>query len=210
MRGPHRARGLAVLLPALLAGCAGAPAVPPVLSLDAQRCGARPDLAAAQIVPLDAGQPVKLDLDGHAACLESRGGKSSYVALRLPESAQPYLLTVTSAPMGETLFSPRLMLLDGEGRTLREVPRDDFMFRGQTLSARLRAAPAERYLIIASDPPSIGQQVAQITGDSGMIPVPVGIGAVAMIHTGSEKQQRFTYAHNGSVTISAQPMPKAN
>ena len=195
---------------AALAACAAAPALPPILSLDGHPCAERPDLVGAEDLPLDAGHPVKRAFDADAACLETAGsGKSVYAVFRLPQSGEPYLLSVTSAPVGETLFSPRLVLLDGQGEILRRVPRDDFMFHGTSLYAGLRAAPAERYLVVASDPASIGQQVSHIVGDSRMIPVPVGIGAVAMIHSGSETQQFFTYAHNGSVTIVAQPMPKA-
>jgi hypothetical protein len=203
-------RGLAAVLPALLAACA-APAVPPILSLDGRPCVARPDLASAQALPLDAGNPVKLDLDAGAACLEpGGGGRSAYAAFRLPRSEQPYLLTVTSAPLGDTLFSPRLVLLDEQGKVLREVPRDDFMFHGVALYAGLRAAPAERYLIVASDAPTVGQQVSHIIGESRATPMPVGIGALVIINSGSERQQVITYAHNGRVTVAAQPMPKAN
>ena len=208
---PNVMRGLAAVLPALLAACAGAPAVPPILSLDGRPCVARPDLAGAQALALDAGKPIKLDLDAGAACLEPRGGgRSAYVAFRLPRSEQPYLLTVTSAPLGDTLFSPRLMLLDEQGNVLREVPRDEFMAHGVALYAGLRAAPAERYLIVASDAPSVGQHMSHIIGESHVTPVPIGIGAVAIINSGSEKQQVITYAHNGRVTVSAQPIPKAN
>jgi maltose operon substrate-binding protein precursor MalM len=207
---PNALRGLAALLPALLAACA-TPAVPPILSLDARPCVGRPDLAAAQALPLDAGKPIKLDLDAGAACLESGvGGRSAYVAFRLPRSEQPYLLTVLSAPLGDTLFAPRLMLLDEQGKVLREVPRDDFTFHGVALYAGLRAAPAERYLIVASDPLAVGQHMSHIIGESRMTPVPVGIGGVFLINSGSEKQQVITYAHNGRVTVTAQPMPKAN
>ena len=206
---PNVMRGLAALLPALLAACAS-PAVPPILSLDGRPCVARPDLAGAQPLPLDAGKAVKLDLDAGAACLERAGGRSTYVAFRLPSAEQPYLLTVTSAALGDTLFVPRLMLLDAQGSVLREVSRDDFMFHGTSLYAGLRAQPAERYLIVASDAPSVGQRVSHIIGESRATPVPVGIGAVAIINSGSEKQQTITYAHNGRVTVTAQPMPKVN
>jgi hypothetical protein len=207
---PNVTRGLAALLPALLAACAS-PAPPPILSLDGRPCVGSPDVAGAQAVPLDAGNPVKLDLDGGAACLEAKGGaRSAYAAFRLPASQKPYLLTVTSTPLGDTLFAPRLLLLDGQGRVLREVPRDGFLFHGTALYAGLRAAPAERYLIVASDAPSVGQQVSHILGESRAIPVPVGIGAVALVRSGSEKQQVITYAHNGRVTVTAQPMPVAN
>jgi hypothetical protein len=199
-------RGLAALLPALLAACA-APAVPPILSLDGRPCTAQPDLAAAQAVPLDEGDPVKLDLDAGAACLDGAGGRSAYVAFRLPRSEHSYLLTVTSTPLGDTLLAPRLVLLDATGGVLREVPRDDFRFQGTALNAVLRAAPAERYLVVASDAPSVGRQISHILGESRATPVPVGIGAVAIIHSGSERQQVITYAHNGRVTVLAQPMP---
>lgn len=207
---PSVTRGLAALLAALLAACA-TPAPPPIVSLDGRSCVASPDLAGARAVPLDARDPVKLDLDGGAACLEAGdGARSAYAAFRLPASEKQYLLTVTSTPLGDTLFAPRLLLLDANGAVLREVARDDFMFHGTSLYVGLRAAPAERYLVVASDARSVGLQVSHIIGESRTTPVPVGIGAVALIHSGSEKQQVITYAHNGRVTVSAQPMPVAN
>ena len=192
-----------------LAACAAVPSAPPILSLDGRACVDRPDLASAEELPLDADKPVRHAFDAGAACLETDSGKSAYAVFRLPRSDDTYLLSVTSAPAGEALFSPRLMPLNATGEITRDVPRDDFMFHGPSLYIGLRAAPTERYLVVASDPASIGQQMSYITGDSRMIPVPVGVGAVAQIHLGSETQHRLTYAHSGTVTVAAQPMPKA-
>src|SRR5260370_1163757 len=133
----------------------------PPATPDGRPCVPRRDLPGGQALALHAGKPIKLDREAGAACLEpGGGGRSAYVAFRLPRSEQPYLLPVTSAPLGDTLFSPRLMLLDEQGNVLREVPRDEFMAHGVALYAGLRAAPAERYLIVASDAPWVGQHIS--------------------------------------------------
>jgi hypothetical protein len=209
---PRRLRPIILALTAaLLAGCATVRSVPPLTSLDGRSCHARPELKTALVLPLDSGKPVKTELDTGAPCLaaEGTGAKSVYAAIRLPRSEEPYLLSVTSVPLGTTLFSPRLMILDAQGALLREVPRESFVFRGSALHAGVRARPGDEYLVVASDPGSVGQLSTRITGSTQLTAVPVGTG-VFMMSTGSEAQTAHMFAHNGSIEVSAQPWPKAN
>src|SRR5690348_6162294 len=69
--------------------------------------------------------------------------------------------------------------------------------------------PGERYLIVASDPDSVGQRVMQIAGSTQGTTTMVGTGFVS-IHTGSENTRHLTFAHNGTVTVALQPIPKLN
>jgi hypothetical protein len=183
--------------------------MPPITSLGDRNCVADVDLSTARALPLDPDKRVSADLDATALCLQPTGAaKSAYVVFELPAAATPYLIDVTSVPIGQTLLSPRLMLLDGRGTLLREIPRDAFLFHGVSLYASLRWRPTERYLVVASDAASVGGQQSHIDGRSRAIPVPVGIGAVAVIHSGSEEVDDVTYAHNGRVTVTARPVPK--
>jgi hypothetical protein len=126
----------------LLAACAATtPSVPPITSIEGRICGERPDLAAARPLLLT-DKPVTVTLDGASPCWRPPGGPASTVAVfRLPDAAEPYLLTVASEPVGETLFSPRLVLLDGQGSPLRERQRDAFLFHGAALKTGLGCSP---------------------------------------------------------------------
>jgi hypothetical protein len=196
----------------LLAGCAGTrgtPAPLPILSLGAFRCATTPVLDAAPQVEINGEKPpLKIEFTATAPCIEEREGvKSAYAAVRLPIMAEPYLLSVSSAPQGGTLFSPRLVFADAQGRKLRERDRSTFTFRGAVLQTNVRAQPEEQFLIIESDPASIGQQISRITGNVTAQAVAAG-GGTFILTSGSESSALLTQAHNGVVTVTARPLPK--
>lgn len=207
----RRARRSSAVLPVLLmAACAVAPGPPPTIDLSTRDCAITPELGDARPLLLDPGKAQTVNLDAASACWQmSADSRSAYLVFRLPDAATPYLVGVTSEPQGQTLFSPRLVLLDGDGNVARELRRDAFMFHGAALYASIRSHAGERYLVVASDPGSVGQLVSQISGSTQANAVAAGT-AVFAIHTGSEASNVFIYAHNGTVTVSAQPLPKAN
>ena len=204
-------RPMALLALAVLSGCAAPPAVPPVLSLDGRPCATGPELITAHPVPLDGGKETKVAVTTDIACMQAADGtRSSYVAFSLPTSPGRYLVTVKSVPMGQTLFTPRILLLDGLGKPVREVSHDVFMFHGDILYAGIQATPDERYLVVASDSSSIGQQVSQLAGSTQTNTYPVPGGGIFFMTTGSEATKMLTLAHNGSLIVSAGPLPKVN
>jgi hypothetical protein len=208
---PFRAASiLARLLPAaLLTSCNHA--LPPLVTLDGRDCGARPDFAGAQPILLDPDKDVTMRLDAAAPCVQAADGtKSVYGVFRLPQSADPYVVSVTSTLSGRGLFSPRLTMVDREGTVLREVPRDAFVFHGTSLYVGIRSHAEEAYMIVASDPQSVGQQVAQTSENAQTSTAVFPSGGFLTIGMGAEKTHRFTYSHNGVVTVSARPLPKAN
>jgi hypothetical protein len=216
MNAFNRLNRSAFLLTALaLAACAtNTPPPAPIVSLESRSCAEAPDLTTA--TPLSLGPPgvtpvpVTLTLSGDAACLQTPENlRSAYVVLQLPEAAEPYMLTVTSTPQGSTLLSPRLLLLDGQGAVLRDRRRETFLSRGTSLYTNLRAFPSDRYLVVASDPGSVGQQISQISGETKTTTVPIGVG-IMMIHSGSESTHSSIYSHNGTVTVVARPLPKGS
>ncbi len=202
----------------VLAGCAaGTSGPPPVVNLDARICAPGADLTGALAVPLEDGEgilspvkgvTVKLDMD--AACLKPPSGeKRLYAVFKLPDSTTPYIITIASEPVGSGLLSPYAQMLDEQGRVLRVVQRDSFMFHGAALAANLRSHPGEEYLLVASDPASVGQTVSQIQGAT-QTTTSSGGGFFFYVRTGSETTRTMTYAHSGSVTVKAAPVPKAN
>ena len=193
---------------ALAAGCAKPP--PPTLSLAGRTCVDRPDLVSAKTVPLADDKPVKVALDDKTPCLEIPGaGKAAYVAFGLPQTGDEYMLSITSVPIGEGRFSPKLVLTDGDGKTVRDIPPDMFMAHGTALRAGLRPHPGERYLIVSSDPQTIGQSKTQIMDSTQVSTATLATGGYIQIHTGSENSVTMTNAYNGTIIVAAQPIPKS-
>src|SRR6185437_6006226 len=135
---------------------------------------------------------------------------SAYALFTLPNSTGPYLLSVTSSPIGQALIAPHLFLLDGLGNKLRDASRDSFAFHGSSLAMTLRAYPNERYLLVASEPDTLGTGGSQLRDGVNVTSISTGYGGFVSVHTGFEENQSYVYAVNGTITVSAGPIPKVN
>lgn len=206
---PRLAFGLPVL--ALMLGLAGCvPPPPPITSLDGRLCTPAPDFTAAHALQLGA-TAVSIPFDQNSPCWQSSDGKkSAYAVFALPNNTEPYLVGVTSTPIGQALIIPHLYLLDGFGNRLRDMPRDAFMLHGSSLYLGIRVYPDERYLLVASDPDTLGGQGSQLWDGVAASTYATGNGGFVTVHTGFEVNQNFTYAVNGTITVSATPIPKVN
>jgi hypothetical protein len=184
---------------------------PAVITLDDRNCAPEPALDGGNVMALAPGKSMTIRFDAATPCLQpGDGAKSTYAVVRLPETDRPYLLGITSLVRGVSVFSPRVMVLDARGKLLREKRRDDFMFQGLTLYAGLRAYPGDAYLVVASDPNPVGQQDVQLQGNMRQLVISTGVGAAFPINTGAEDNRAFTYAHSGTVTVAARPLPPGN
>lgn len=204
---------------AALAACSTVAEPPPVLNLDARICVPSLDLASAQPLPLEGTRDqgaftppgVTVPLGADAACWKPiNGEKRVYVLFKLPESPAPYIISVASSPVGTALFSPDVEMLDQDGNVVREVRRDSFAFHGTALYAGLRSHLGETYLLVASDPASVGQTVSQIAETTQATRMSTGGGGGFTLHTGSETMHTLVFAHSGRLTVTAAPFPKAN
>lgn len=209
MRQPRpRLTFAAVAALALLAGCAPPP--PPLLDISTHACSNVPDLVDALPLPLsDALHPntVELRIDDSARCLQTAQGKSLYGAFRLPDSTAPMMVAVRSVPVGEGLFVPHLLLLDGTGASQREIGQDSLQFRGNTLTALIRVHPDERYLVVASTPKTVGQNTSRITETTATSTSYSSNGAYFSIHTGNDVARDFVYAQGGRIIVYAATVP---
>jgi hypothetical protein len=197
---------------AALAGCnTGREAMQARLEVSAASCAADINLAAAQPFPAASNQKYMQTIRFTEASLcvnDAAGKKAVYAVLAIPADDGAGIITVSSHAMGETVFSPRLQLRDDRGTITREVARDAFLYNGAAVEAQLRERPGERYLVIMSDNASVGQSVQQIQSQRTSTAVAAGP-VIVSVHTGSEQTSRLIFAHNGEVTVTVEPMPKA-
>jgi hypothetical protein len=208
----HRAflRAIGLLSLVGVSACAMTEGPPPLLGLDfeGKTCAAFPDFARAKDLVVATDKPITAKIDENTPCLvDGSGERSAYAVFGLPSSQEEYLVSVTSVPQGQTLLSPRVMMLDFMGGLLREVSNDSFTFRGTGLAIALRVRADERYLVVASDPESVGQEVSMIRSATMTTVVTTGY-AYVPINTGSESEISHTFAHNGSIIVAATPIPK--
>ncbi len=198
----------------LLAACGAPPGPPPVTDLSTLACATSPDLISALPLPLDKDKPVKIDLGATPACLAyADGSRASYVALNLPVAPGLYLVTVSSKLVGNVLFAPRVSLLGSTGAVIRQVPQDDFNFHGDLLSVGLRVTPDIRFILVTSEPASVGQGNSHVVTviNSSTSTTYVGKRPVVTTYTGgTERTDDFVYTHNGTVIVRAEPMPTGN
>ncbi len=206
----HRSQlGLLVAL-AMPGGCAAA--APPLLDISAHSCASAPDLVAARPVALgDPQHPGEVvpTIDEHAPCVDGAAGKSLYASFQLPESSQPYIISVRSTPLGAGIFAPRLMLFDGQGSLKREVPRDAFVYRGDALSVLIRSRPDERFLVVASTPQTVGQSTACIS-EHAQTSTNCSTFASITVASGSDTERKLAYAHGGIIRVHAAVIPPSD
>lgn len=208
-------RALPVLPVALmLAGCTVVGREAMVARLEvaaAPSCATTPDLAGATAMTKkgkDEPHVATVRFADTAACLnDASGSRGVYAVVDLPAGAPGDIVTVTSYAMGTTIFSPRLEFRDAQGTMLRQIGRETFLFNGPSLQTQLRRREGERFLVIASDNLTVGKTSERIQASVNHGGVPIGA-AYIPINTGAEATSKFTFAHNGEVTVTLAPVPK--
>jgi hypothetical protein len=187
-----------------LAGCGPDAGPPPVLTLAGRTCTTTPDLGNALVIPSQNSE-AKIALDANAACLETPGGKATYAAFRLPATNEPTLVDIHSEVRGTTIFSPRIVMLDATGKQLREIARDNFVYRGRALHLALRQQPGEQFLVAIADTATVGQSDTRLKSDVHSTPIFGG----GFVNTGTETQQHNIFSHSGNLIVSVRPVPKS-
>ncbi|MDO8289715.1 MAG: hypothetical protein Q7T44_10900 [Parvibaculum sp.] len=204
-----------IVFGAILGGCAKRDPVMPILALpQTKACAANINVGNPTPLAFDPEDAKAIDMninEGASCYLHPDGSKSLYGVVALPEPGYEYILTVESYPQGSSIFSPRLLLLDANGKLLREFDRKRFMFRGAVLAGRLRVQPGERYLMVGTDAKGVGTDEQRITGmthqntSSGV--TSSGVYYAMTLNTASETVQNLTYSYGGRVKVVSQAMP---
>jgi hypothetical protein len=199
---------LLLLCAVLLSGCAGRTLVPAtVMQLNPKGCDARWDLASPPAVVLDSPQGAQgFRVDGDLRCLAQSDGRSvSYAVYRLPRFRESWTLQVESRISDGGLFAPEAVLLDADGKVLREVPFDRFALRGERLETTVffnQENAAEQYLVVHSAGVVVGRDERHVVSSSFIVPLIAG--ALPFLYMqGTESEGSFTYAHNGVVYLLA-------
>lgn len=199
-----------VLALVLLAGCQTTrPDLPPLVQIAPAQCAAAPDLGHASSLPFDAEskeRPLSVTIDEGSACLAEGNIKSLYEIFALPEPGYSYMVTVRSLPSKSGILAPRVIMLDEEGKKLRELSGDAFLFRGSALVAMLRVQAGERYMVVSSDPAVVGEDISRLSGSVNQQMINTGA-VMFTVYTGSESTANLTYAYNGHIDIAARPIP---
>jgi len=193
-------------LVALLAGACLSPPpdLPPLLDISAAQCTPRPDLASAvgtvATIQGDSEKPSTASLNLRSGCIAGVDGKSLYAVFAMPDGG-PFTISVSSLPQGRSLFAPRATMLDAQGVELRQLPASSFLFRGPNLTALYRSHPGERYLLVSSDPPSVGKPLRRLQ-ENVQATTAGSAGIYVTVYTGTETASEATWSHNGVVSVS--------
>lgn len=194
------------LTAAWLSACAKSVDLPPTTVISGRSCAAQFDISSARDIVLN-GKTLSVSVDANSPCtIDQDNASSLYNSFRLPTSEREYFVSVLSSPVGDGLLSPRVIMLDANGVKLREVPRDAFVFHGSALYLGVRVRAGERYLIVASDPATVGHEISQ-TFDATQSNVYAAGPVFVNVNTGSSTMKTEIYSHTGSLTITAQQLP---
>lgn len=183
--------------------------VPPVYSLNKDSCEDKPKLVSALPIGFNPEEIVSIDLriDQTSNCLSGENNESQlYQVIKLPSTSAPYIITVGSQPNGQSIFAPSIATLLDTGEIIREFDQSNFLFRGGKLTTKLKVEANEQYLMVASNPASVGESTTQITNlinrNSGY-----SNGIIYNYNTGAENRSSYQFSHAGMVTVTTQALP---
>jgi hypothetical protein len=205
----------ALALAVSLAACAPKQAPPPVVDMASMTCAgafALSDVAPLQFDPKGKDEKTTTAiLDSKSQCIhDAQGVPSLYHVFALPDLGAPYILAVRTIPWGGTLLAPKLLLLDGDAKTLRSTSHSDFTFRGQELSALMRSHPGESYLVVTSDNEVLGRDISRIVEAVHTTAAAFPNGGSFIWYTGSDSVNHMTLASVGRVDVTITPFPVAD
>jgi hypothetical protein len=201
-----RALLLAGLVPALgLAGCATTvePPPPPLLAWDRADCDASPDLGrTVSLTPKKetAVHVVSTPLGYGSPCLSQEGGAGPYVVYALPTDLHDKTLIVGGLLGYDRIFSPRVRVLDAEGRETRGFVDSDWFSRGPVYSVQFRPRPGDAFVVVSADPSRVGRTESAINVGTNTTVIYTGYGASNWT-TGQERHATRVFAYDGEVRV---------
>ena len=194
---------LLVIVALAATGCASRGPVA-ITKIQNTGCDTAWKLDGAELVRLDTGRPETHRFDAASRCLaESDGAAASYAVFRLPRFRESWTLEVDSQIDGRRLFAPEVLMLDAEGKLLRQLPYDRFTMRGDRTQAMVffsEENAAERYVLVRSATQAVGRDERRVVSGSFMVPILTGIMPFLYMQ-GTESEGAYTLAHDGLVNL---------
>ncbi|MCC2655944.1 MAG: Maltose operon periplasmic protein precursor (MalM) [Panacagrimonas sp.] len=197
-----------LLAASLVGGCAGRALAPAtVMQLNPRGCDTQWNLSSPQAIEMDSPQGAQaFRVDGDVRCLAQSGDRSvSYAVYRLPRYRDPWTLQLESRITDGALFAPEAMLLDADGKMVREMTFDRFAMRGERLQITVffnDENASEHYLVVRSAGAVVGRDERHVVSSSFYVPLLAG--ALPFLYMqGTEAEGSFRYAHNGVVYLLA-------
>ena len=142
-----------------------------------------------------------LDVEPADGCLQVGDPPKELAAVRLalPVFAEPYAVRI-AAPVGKSMFLPRVTFLDEQYRTTRSFGADAKKRRGTQMSLEVFIDPPnadEKYLLVYPDPAHIGDTDRRTVSRTDSLFVGTGV-----IFVGSEVGSNVTAEETGEITVS--------
>ena len=192
--------GVPALLLALGACATPVPPQLPVLSYARADCAAQPDLAGAISLAPDKDKriwTVNRPVAGDTPCLQRGGIAAPYLVLALPRAGSVRMVEIGSVMEGARVFSPAVVLLDGNGVETRSFAPDQYAVRTGLLSVQFSPSERDRYALVTVDPTRMGHSYDAITTGTGSTYVPLGTTGGMNWRSGHEWQSSRGFSYEG-------------
>ena len=205
MRMIFKASVAAGTIPLVLAGCTTyEPPALAVTQFSAIDCVSTPDLASAiTLVPEKDKQVWIVDhaIDSVSPCLQWADSNGPYALFSLPPDwGAP--IEIGAVLEGARLFSPHVVLLDGQGNELRNFEPEQYNVRshysGRLYSVQFQPRTDERYVLVTSNPARVGQVYDSITTGTASTYIATGFGGSNWV-TGVESSIARGFSFEGLV-----------
>ncbi|ESQ76688.1 hypothetical protein [Asticcacaulis sp. AC402] len=207
----------AVIVPlVILQACATVPPPPPpmaVTDLSGKTCATEPSTTnAVSLTPVKKQivHTVSTLVDVKSPCLSAGDGSlSNYVVYAIPASGENHTITVGGVQEAIRTFAPTVTLLQADGKVTRTFGEDRFALLGNTLGVQFRPLPAERFIVVQSNPGLVGQSVAtvetRITSTYGYAaPTAYSYGYSYTHERGADGKHERTFSHEGYISVTVQ------
>ena len=212
MTAPALKAGLAaVALAAAVSACASTPPPLAVLLPPAGPCDTHPVLAEPLALEAPTGNSARRQgtmLDATTPCWANpeSGVNSPYVLAQLPETEEPFLLTVSAPNSVLRILALEVRMLSAEGDTLRRFDRDDYLSLGDGYSLQIRPRDGETLILVTADPDLVGATVDSIHMGIHTTTVATAYGA-SNYSVGADTAYSRQFSYEGGVSFQMLNIP---
>lgn len=196
---------------AFATACATTPPAPPpqaVLDISEKVCAGDMDLTQAVTMTPERRRQVydmRVAINAETNCKGEGEEKANYVLLELPANGPNHVVTVGGAKETLRMLASTVTLLDETGEVSRTFAPEKYMDRGNTFAVQFRPADKDRYVLVETNPASVGEveesfrQTMNI--GTGTAYVGGGYSASYTTYSGAEVSAKRTLSHEGVIAV---------